>query len=54
MICTQEMHLIWHSDAEATKLDERVQTGYSWEKQPYPSYILSGNTAEMRRLRQRI
>ena len=42
------------SDAEATKLDERVQTGYSWEKQPYPSYILSGNTAEMRRLRQRI
>lgn len=42
------------SDAEAAKLDERVQTGYSWEKQPYPSYILSGNTAEMRRLRQRI
>ena len=26
------------SDAEAAKLDERVQTGYSWEKQPYPSY----------------
>ena len=42
------------SDAVAAKLDERVQTGYSWEKQPYPSYILSGNTAEMRRLRQRI
>ena len=42
------------SDAEATKLDERVQTGYSWEKQPYPSYILSGNTAEMRCLSLRI
>ena len=42
------------SDAEAAKLDERVQNSYSWEKQPYPSYILSGNTAEMRRLRQRI
>lgn len=42
------------SDAEATKLDRRVQEGYSWEKQPYPSYVLSGNTAEMRRLRQRI
>lgn len=27
------------SDAEAAKLDERVQTGYSWEKQPYhPSW----------------
>ena len=23
------------SDAEATKLDERVQTGYSWEKHPF-------------------
>lgn len=33
------------SDAEAAKLDERVQNSYSWEKQPYPSYILSGNTA---------
>ena len=42
------------SDAEAAKLDRRVQEGYSWEKQPYPSYVLSGNTAEMRRLRQRI
>ena len=42
------------SDEDAAKLDRRVQEGYSWEKQPYPSYILSGNTAEIRRLRQRI
>ena len=42
------------SDEDAAKLDRRVQEGYSWEKQPYPSYVLSGNTAEMRRLRQRI
>lgn len=39
------------SDEDAAKLDRRVQEGYSWEKQPYPSYVLSGNTAEMRRLR---
>jgi len=42
------------SDEAAAKLDRRVQEGYSWEKQPYPSYVLSGNTAEMRRIRQRI
>ena len=42
------------SDEDAAKLDRRVQEGYSREKQPYPSYVLSGNTAEMRRLRQRI
>lgn len=39
------------SDEDAAKLDRRVQEGYSREKQPYPSYVLSGNTAEMRRLR---
>ena len=42
------------SDEDAAKLDRRVQEGYSREKQPYPSYVLSGNTAEIRRLRQRI
>lgn len=42
------------SDEKAAKLDARVEAGYSWEKVPYRSYELSGNNAEIRRLKQRI
>lgn len=42
------------SEQEAKRFDAKVEKAYSWEKQPYPSYVLSGNTAEMRRLKGRI
>lgn len=42
------------TEAQAERLDERVATGYSWEKSPYPSYSLSNNNQEIRRLQERI
>jgi len=42
------------SEDEAKRMDSKVENAYSWAKQPYPAYVLSGNTAEMRRVKQRI
>ena len=41
-------------EAAAAKLDVRVQNAYSWDKQPFPSYELSNNNAEIKRLQKRI
>jgi hypothetical protein len=38
----------------AMVLDKKVEQGYSWEKQPFPSYALQNNSAEIRRLEKRI
>jgi hypothetical protein len=40
--------------SKAAELDVRVQNAYSWEKQPYPSWALSNNNAEIKRLKTRI
>jgi hypothetical protein len=42
------------SESKTAELDIRVQNAYSWEKQPYPSYALSNNNAEIKRLEKRI
>lgn len=42
------------SDVQAEKLEKKIETGYSWEKQPFTSYDLTGNNAEIKRLEKRI
>jgi hypothetical protein len=42
------------TDVQAEKLEKRIETGYSWEKQPFTSYELTNNNAEIKRLERRI
>ena len=42
------------SDEEAAGIDKAVGTGASFERQPYPSYILTSSNAEIRRIKARI
>lgn len=42
------------SEETAERMVEAVRTGYSWVTAPFPSYELSNNNAEIRRLKQRI
>lgn len=42
------------TEQQALKLDERVETAYSWEKQPFPPYQLTNNNAEIHRIKKRI
>jgi hypothetical protein len=43
------------SDELAAKLDNKITTTrYSWEKQPYSSYTLTNNNAEIKRLKNRV
>ena len=42
------------SEELASKLDAKIERAYSWEKQPFSSYELSGNSAEIKRLQKRI
>lgn len=41
-------------DASAAKLDESIDAAYSFEKSPYPSYRLSLNNANIKRLEARM
>lgn len=42
------------SDETAARLDDSVKAGYSWEKAPYPSYHLSNNNANIKRIEARV
>ncbi len=41
-------------ESKAAELDVKVQNAYSWDKQPYPSWQLQNNNAEIKRLDKRI
>lgn len=42
------------SAEQAAKLDKSMENAYSWVTAPFPSYELTGNTAEIRRIKGRI
>jgi hypothetical protein len=42
------------SDAVAVKFDANIQNAHSWEKQPFPTWRLSNNNAEIKRCEKRI
>ena len=39
---------------EVDALEARIAEAYSWEKQPFPSWSLKNNNANIRRIRKRI
>lgn len=42
------------SDEEITRIHQRIEKAYSWEKQPYPGWTLQNNNANIRRIKERI
>ena len=42
------------SPERAAELDNSMENAYSWEKAPFPSWALSNNNAEIRRIEKRI
>lgn len=42
------------TDKQADRLDAEIKAGYSWEQCPYPSFTLTNNNANIKRIRERI
>lgn len=45
---------IGFSEEAIIKIQAEIDRAYSWEKQPYPGYMLSNRSAEIRRLKGRL
>jgi len=42
------------TDEQAAKWDDKIENGYSWEKQAYPSYELKNNNGKIKQTRDRL
>lgn len=42
------------TEEKAQKINARIESGYSWEKQPHPAWQLQNSNQEIRRTKQRI
>lgn len=42
------------TDEAAAALDDKINKGYSWDKQPYPSYHLTNNNGSIKQVKDRI
>lgn len=42
------------TDEQAAKWDDKIENGYSWEKQAYPSYELRNNNGKIKQTRDRL
>jgi phage-related protein (TIGR01555 family) len=50
----EAMKKLGYSDEQIARIKAKLDGAYSWDKQPYPSYVITNNGANIRRMNQRI